>query len=585
MLKIIYFENQDKYFSHITESISKLNLDNEISITHTQPSQNAASSLLQILELNFDALLINFDLIKDCYLEFCNFLRRNSKLKNANIIFLRNQVQEGIETESLNSQTPFIVKTFEGDELIHHLIKTHLPHLKDRLGTMLEAPFSQVEEEIFSPLQLVSVNRDTFSFRSNSSIPTGKNSHVHVPQLQERTKSGAHTVKRSIKGFTTPAYAYHFEAEINFCKSVPESRYSLLSKNLAYETDSLDLKGDFFQTLAEVETELNSLSLLAKPKSEKKRDEQVELQEELAFGAKALFNKDLEGLGESHSFQKTRVSVYSQNYSPLSIADSSWTNFVQSKDYHFAFRDKLLDAEREISQDLPDIIIYEYENQNSIKAITSIISQFMFHKDYFPFIILFNFKGQEIAKLRDDLHYHFIISSPGSFDTKFLDAVAKLYKRKADYASKNKANRRMRKVAEKNPALKNIDLERYQPKEISFDKLTGKAANIALRPEKAKYLYCSENELVFVAKQNLENKAIFSISAPVQACIKILTKTPHPENGTYLYEALIFGLDEVKKSELRQKLTKLFTEHQLKPEALLELNSKIKEIKREFEPA
>jgi hypothetical protein len=292
--------------------------------------------------------------------------------------------------------------------------------------------------------------------------------------------------------------------------------------------------------------------------------------------SKTIFFNILIKQSEKSPYHFNTVSIYDRSYALLVIG----TDQLDKMNATILMRPRIENAHSEIHKDRPSVIVVccdEVNNMDKIKELIFSITQF---RDYFPFFLLFNYKGLDIDPLRHSLQYHFVVATKADINESLIIKFLDLYRVKKMEKEITKAKKNFQSLTSIGLDVKNIDHKVFLDYKI-FNSL-GDEKSVLQYSVSVQLISISENEIIFRTTGKLKVGDIFGLEQPVKLQILIVPalKNSKSISDTSVYRGIIHFIEPAKKKLLKKFVTR-FAQVSSNRDTLLS-EKEIIEIKRGF---
>ncbi len=358
----------------------------------------------------------------------------------------------------------------------------------------------------------------------------------------------------------------------------PEDRTRLLAE-YRYKLQELPIGEFVFDAIEEIDKKPKSL-LLVSDKKEKvsliDEDSPAAAQRNLEICTKAYFFNWLYEAVKDQPYYQDTISIYDQRYSIL----GSGTAKLDQMNSTVLVQPLILDPKRDIVRDKPSIIVVCCDELNNYDKILEIVAATTQVRDYFPFILLFNYVGLDVETLRHSLQYHFVIATKADINESVIQKLLDLYRSK-------KMEKELKKATKNFESLKQKGLNSgHLTEKVFLDHKLYKSIDdmdcLVSYPIAIEMIWMSEFEIVFHSEEKMEIGEIYSLELPISIQILIV---PHIVNSKETrvencYRGLIHYVDERDKQALRRFVNHVSSLRTARSSALTE--DEIVEIKRQY---
>ncbi len=393
--------------------------------------------------------------------------------------------------------------------------------------------------------------------------------HSHIHRMRD--------VKKKISSFH---FQNIYELEFKyFLKPFKKDSAHMYLNQLSYDSKDSIVEPEFVEQWFEVEKKQKNL-LLTKNQDDQDEDdvpddektEFVKPDKKYEWMARSIFQNWLYQNTSLLNFETEVLVVYSKS----SRVIDQFKNYK----YNLFFRYEIKDSFTEVSQDYPSVIVFDWNDFETLDEIKEYTANFISHKNYFPYVLIFNYKGLGFRELQHHLEYHFVIQNPEQINQAFIDKVMILYKKKKIEAEENRSIKRLKRIPladDKKEVLPKYIFEHEVI--IPFDSEDG---NISINQD-FEILSISEFDIVFMSTSKIKTGAVFWIEHPIPFHITIV---PHPagseeEKKPGCYRGVIFNIGEKRKMALRRFINRIYKLQGASTNSTL-TQAELNEIKRAY---
>ncbi len=571
--KIFYFGESSDYGTELKNDLEALSDD--IEFVH-QEQLLVPNAVEASYGLECDVLILDF-INKDTDLR--NFKRSLEgvvkKVKHYVALLNEERVPDYVTTNHSSGEFIYFYKGVENIDIVNYVswVILNEPIKNEKY---LTAYYRDTLE--FNQLMKVrSITRDSAILESDYDLEVDKNLmlspnfekdffHSHMHYLKD--------VKRKINSFY---FQNIYELEFKyFLKPINRNNSQAVLNQYSYDSSDATVSYKFMEQWLNVEKKQKNV-LLVRNKDEDEHEVDLSAETEFIkpdkkyeYMARAGFYDWVYKNTSLLSFKTEVVVIYSKS----SKTPSKFKDYK----YNLYFRSEIKDSFDEVSKDYPSVIVFDWNDFDSLEELKEYTSNFMHHKNFFPYVLLCNYKGLGFRELQHQLEYHFVLQSPGDISQDFIDKILILFKKKKIEAEENRATKRLKKI--------NVsELETIYPKYIfdheviiDFDNPFG---SISLKQE-FRITAMTEFDLVFISTKTIPIGAIYWVENPFPFQIVIVPHKPGSRESEIknCYRGVIHYIDESRKMALRRFINKVYQMNGTNDRELSE--SELKELKRTF---
>lgn len=402
------------------------------------------------------------------------------------------------------------------NEVIEYLSKKL--EIKVTQSEKLKAFFKD-DFDLFHSMKVVHLGRNYAKVETNRYYENDTKLTLQFPYHLELLNSNQHKVIKRSTSSTESHLNYSYELEyILHTKKLDVSARSRLLKDYKYEISTKPVNEKAYAALIEATKEKKFILAEDKIKPKIISEDTAELNELDLLSRTLYFNWILEQ-NEAGYKTKDTITFYDGSCQFLKNGfeeiEKDFVNVIPRM-YLGKYQEDML-------SDVPSLLVINLDENNTIDKVKEMIAQVTLLKDHFPFVVLFNYKGNLSADdLRHHLEYHFILSSPEGSDIYLVKRMLEIYRRKKREKEIKKAEKRLAALRKEDPGFYRFDEHLLLDYKVykEFDDPT----SIIITSSPAQTIWMSETELMFKSHLNIEPGEIFRIRKPFDLQIEVLSK-------------------------------------------------------------
>ncbi len=571
--KIVYFGENTDYSSELKDELLKISEDVEF----IQEEQLIVPMAIEAsYGLECDVLIIDFINKKTDMRNLRRSLEGVVKsVKHFIALISEERVPEYVKTNHGSGEFIYFYKGVEYTDIVNYVSWMLYSHPVDSDKYLVAYYRDNLE---FKQLMKVrSISRDSAILESDFNLEVDKN-HVLTPSFsKDFFHSHMHHLKKVKKKISSFYFKNIYELEFKyFLKPLKRANAQAVLNQYSYDSSDATVSHSFMKDWLDIEKKQKNVllvrnsSIVDEEIEEEDDTEFIKPDKKYEFMARSVFHDWVYKNTSLLSFKTEVVVVYSKN-------PNTPSKFKDFK-YNLYFRSEIKDCDTEVSTDFPSVIVFDWNDFESLDQIKEYTSCFIKHKNFFPYILLCNYNGLGFRELQHYLEYHFVIQSPGDITQDFIDKILILYKKKKIEAEENRATKRLKKITVS-------ENEKVFPKYIfdheviiDFDDEFG---NIEMKQE-FKITSMTEFDITFISTRQLEIGSIFWVENPFPFQVVVV---PHREESKEskidnCYRGVIHYINESRKMALRRFINKVYQMNGSNDRELTE--NELKELKRTF---
>jgi hypothetical protein len=577
MKKILYLGKIDKYISNLE---SKLKLNSKFFITFVfDPKNNLKLSLEQILRVKPDLIVFDYDSNLVYLRKLIRLVKLNPDLAVQHFICLApEQARRDIDKRANLGDMIYFIKTIEQEDIVY-CIKSLLSPDEVKNQEAAKAFFHE-KLEIQQIIRICNVAKNHAKLESNRAWTDGAMVKFTLPYLGSIFRAVKHKInaKANSDSVTHFKYSYRLDYQYHSTPIKPDERARLLAE-YRYKLQELPIRESVFDAIEEIDKKPKSLLLVSDKKDISTPitdDSPAAAQKNLELCTKAYFFNWLLEQCKVQPYYFDIISIYDQKYSILTLG----TPKLDQMNSSVLVLPLILDPRADILRDKPSIVVICCDEINNYDRIVEIISATTQVRDYFPFILLFNYVGLDVETLRHSLQYHFVIATKADINESVISKLLDLYRSK-------KMEKELKKATKSFESLKQRGLEvGHLTEKVFLDHKIYKGLDdpdgLISYSIPIEMIWMSEFEIVFYSVEKMEIGEIYSVQLPISIQILIV---PHilnskENNVESCYRGLIHYVDEIDKQALRRFVNHVSSIYTMRSSALTQ--EEIVEIKKQY---
>lgn len=375
-------------------------------------------------------------------------------------------------------------------------------------------------------------------FENNSLIT------LNFPYFKNLFHSTQHKILNRSSSDIHSHYIYSYQMEYQYLKDALslETKTKLLA-DCEYELNGKQISEELYGPIEEILKERKSLVLTdAKKVDEQPADmshEEHTTLKKLEMVSKTLYFNWLLTNSDQNFFHKENITIYDTKGTLLQEGtDELFTQFVS-----VIHRPLIKNPREEILIDKPSVIVINFDQENNVEKIKELIASSTQMRDYFPFVLVFNYKHSPDV-LRDKLEYHFVLATSMQPNEQFLIKFLGLFRKKKMEKEWVKGSKRFSKLQEENAKFVLLD------ETILYDyrvyKRLEDLESLFLYKVEAQIIWMSEFEIMIKTSTPLEVGEVFRINKPFDIQLAVVEKSSDDS-----YRTTIHLVNDADKYSLR----------------------------------
>lgn len=576
MKKILYIGKADKISQVLKSALAVFKIETLLIEANKDLSLQSLANYLsefvpEVIVWDYDAADLNkFD-------RFINFLSQDEATKHMpKIAICFEQRMKELEYKSISSDVVYFVKSVEVDDIVYYLKSILMP---EKISTELAArAFFHNKINLFEAVKVKSLGRESAEIETNRKWESGSEIEIDLPGLSSFNIARKQVLEQrndaDIQSGFKLCFKINYRFDVNKIKL--EERNNILT-DLRYRLIEEKVDEVNYKLITDIDKKSKTISLFAKTAQvQQVQDDKGQVV------VKALENCYKASL-MNYFYSKFNLDKY--YYNTVSIYDHALltidNKFDALKDIgtFINWRRKVIDANAEVKKDKPSVIVIDYSEENSFEQVKQVASATTQFRDYFPFILLFNFKEQDIDAYRHAVQYHYIIGTSIPINEGLICKLVKIYRDKRMSKEKARATTNFKQLMSASPSFQGGE-------DIFFDGKIYFPPNDSNGLVQYKHLieiiWMTEFEMVFYSKSGLNPGDIYSVEIPTRFNIVIVPHIVGSREASVenCYRGLIHFIKENDKQIIRRFVNHVTKLSETRKTSIKE--DEIKEIKRQY---
>ncbi len=481
-----------------------------------------------LVKLDIDIIFIDFSIGIESCLKLCKHIRRDSVTKRLSTTALHtlNEFKSTIPLALMIGTRLNHIKSTETHDVafdamsLHDVENIHTPEFA--------TADAEMEAHITQDLRISWIDQIRFHIETNSPLVNGERIHLEGHFLEHIMPDKNMLVTNFSDTNMYFDHRYSYDLEFEYLEEYSDDRYAGISDE--------------------------ELRFKVKKVEKKKRLKDIE-------GIRSEINNWIRERRKT-SVDPKKVKFLLIDRSLSLLVDKNID--LEKLPYILNIQSQLVGQLETIQRFLPNVIAFNYEtpedpeeedslNINGLMSLRNLMGAIKFLKGYEPIILVFNFPGTKSLVTTNAAYPKLLVhQNPFSFDV--IDQLA----------------RRKIKVLEKE---EEIEIEKSKLLEESLHgfehqhiEVSDKVYFSSRDPETLikmvrpiKIVRINECYLYFSSEQHIPYYTVFEIEDPIEALITIvpITSTDHFYQRSNIYKALINGVDDLEKKNIRQVVNNL----------------------------
>lgn len=544
MVNIIYIGKQGRYFKLLDDKI-KVTPDPK-SLLFLDSDEELLENVRKVIEVAPN--LIIFDAIEEIeYVEnFFQLIQYSQLVKKPYFLQLIQTRDDVITKGPLKLfNVLFYVKSQEVDDLLCLL---SLFFFQKKKIEVAEAVFKD-RLIVKSGMKISRIYVRGADIESNHLFNARSKYQIAFPLYREVFKYPSSELTGPFQNKISSPYKYRYYLNFKFLSDEMkhEERQKLI-KEYNYMLKSSGINKQLYEGIEEV-TKPKKISLVVNESKKSNNDEDDENSlNNVELMAKCFFRHQLGMDYVNQLYPHDFVAIYDSNYSLL----KSGCELLKDEKIATFMHHQVIDADAELKRDQPTLIVVMLDEQNTIEKVSDLIKATTKIRDYFPYIVLFNYNGIAVEALRDQLEYHFIVAMPGAPREDVISRMVQIYRNKRIDKEQKRTQRILEELCKITPSARSLDTRFLHEYEVTKDLSDSKS--FFFFEEKVELLAISEFELVFASNENYETGEIINLDIPVSMSLLVYQSQDNSSSskGGKVYRGLIHFVSEEDKSSIRR---------------------------------
>ncbi|MGE3609972.1 MAG: hypothetical protein AB7I27_10335 [Bacteriovoracaceae bacterium] len=387
------------------------------------------------------------------------------------------------------------------------------------------------------------LSRTYACLESNRLWETKKEIAIDFPYFRNLFHSKIHQIVNRSTDDIHSHFKYSYQLEFNYLtEDLDSAEKSKLTKDYEYEISTGIISDELYAILDEFLAK--KMMVLAQDKKKDSTSKSLKSHDaslsRLILLSKTVYFNRIMSMEEKDYFFRENITIYDVKGHLL----KSGTLALESCNVSIVHRLKILNPQSEILRDRPSIIVINYSLFNDVERIKELIASSTQVRDYFPFVIVFNYEETTVEVLRDKLEYHFVMSTKitpnESIIIKFLD----IYRKKKKERETAKSLKKLGGQWENNPKFLKQDQKVLH--EHRIDKSLDDMESLIPFSISVELVSMSEHEICFISETPITRGEIFRINKPFNMQLVVVgVESPGK------YRATIHFINETDKYTLR----------------------------------
>ena len=390
---------------------------------------------------------------------------------------------------------------------------------------------------------------------TNLDLVEGSLLRINLPIHSNLMRAHDHKVSGKTISDLQNHFKYSYKLEYQYQTGVlrPDLR-TKLQYDLRYLLEKFPITEFVFEAIEDLKKKPKTMLLVTDKVESVTEDEDPvsTAMKNLELLSKTAFFNILVKQTEKSPYHHNTISIYDRSYAILVLG----TDQLDKMNTTVLMRSKIENAHSEINKDRPSVIVVCCDEVNSIDKIKDLILSITQFRDYFPFFLLFNYKGLEIDPLRHSLQYHFVVATKADINESLIMKFLELFRVKKMEKEITKAKKNFLSLLSVGLDVGHLDHKIFLDYKI-FNTLRDEK-NILQYSVGAQLISVSENEIIFRTKEKLTVGEVFAMEEPVKLQILIVPaiKKTNEISDPSVYRGLIHFIEPNKKKLLKKFVTR-----------------------------
>lgn len=569
MKQIIYLGIQDDYIHHLKAEAEALA---GITIKCLDPSTLYEAYSFAI-EQQPQIIVMDLPFFNRFKRNFADQIRKVLPHK-VHFIVVYPDKEEAIAQGRLTALGDFIfcIRNFNVDDVVNFFKNILYRKKEEEKGSSPKAYFND-KLNLFQSMRVRYLARTYARIESNRYFENNSLISLDFPYFKNLFHSSEHKVLNRSSSDIHSHYIYSYQMEYQYLREALslETKNKLLA-DCEYELNGKQISEELYEPIEEILKERKSLVLTDAKKAEDNTadmsHEEHTTQKKLEMASKALYFNWLLTNSDQNFFHRENVTIYDTKCTLL----QEGTDELLTQEVSVIQRPSIKNPREEILIDKPSVIVVNFDQENNVDKLKELIAASTQMRDYFPFVLVFNYKHSPDV-LRDKLEYHFVLATSMQPNEQFLIKFLNLYRKKKMEKEWVKGSKRFTKLQDENAKFVLLD------ETILYDYRVFKnledLESLFLYPIEAQVVWMSEFEIMIKTSTPLEVGEVFRINKPFDIQLAVVEKssadsyrtTIHLVNDADKYSLRAFiddimDLTQMNKTPLQpQELPKLKAKH------------------------
>lgn len=466
----------------------------------------------------------------------------------------------------------FCIRNFNVDDVVNFFKNILYRKKEEENGASPKAYFND-KLNLFQTMRVRYLARTYARIESNRYFENNSLITLDFPYFKNLFHSPEHKVLNRSSSDIHSHYIYSYQMEYQYLRDALslETKNKLLA-DCEYELNGKQISEELYEPIEEILKERKSLVLTDAKKAEENpaemSHEEHTTQKKLEMASKALYFNWLLTNSDQNFFHKENITIYDTKSTLL----QEGTDELLTQQVSIIQRPSIKNPREEILIDKPSVIVVNFDQENNVEKLKELIAASTQMRDYFPFVLVFNYKHSPDV-LRDKLEYHFVLATSMQPNEQFLIKFLNLFRKKKMEKEWVKGSKRFTKLQDENAKFVLLD------ETILYDYRVFKnledLESLFLYPIEAQVVWMSEFEIMIKTSTPLEVGEVFRINKPFDIQLAVVEKssadsyrtTIHLVNDADKYSLRAFiddimDLTQMNKTPLPpQELPKLKAKH------------------------
>lgn len=517
-------------------------------------SANLKTIVDYLTKVKPEAIIWDFDPTSNPISDFkfhrlMNFMQLDSDLKSVPKISICFQSQmASLKNISTVGDVVHFVKSIEVKDLVYYIRSVLMP--ESISSEQAARAFFHNKINLFEAVKVKYLAKEHAEIETSRNLENGTEVEIDLPYLKG-FKLGRRQIVEEKRDSDTEIgfkWSYKIKYKIDVSNTRPDEQNNLLG-TLRYKLAEEKVDEVIFKTVIDIIKTSKTFKLVTKKVTDEnmEKDSKLNIIKNIETCFKASIFNFIHSQLNLEKYHFNKVTIYDEQLSSL---DQNFTALEESGTF-VTFRRSIIDAKEEIKKDRPDVIAIYYDQQNSFEQVKQIAAATTQFRDYFPFIMLFNFKEPDIDGYRHTVQYHFVIGTAVPINESLILRLVNMYRTKRMSKEQAKASSNYKELISLAPHYVGDDTIFLESK-ISFPPLDPKG--LVEFKHLIEIIWMSEFEMVFYSKTPLTIGEIYAVEIPTRFNIVILPHIVGSKEATIkdCYRGLIHFIGESDKQVIRR---------------------------------